>query len=154
VHFPLLEVAKDHALYFSSLIADGNVGVDPSKVNAFRPLVDLYKRDDVDPEEQVLAVQSLAQLAAHPGIIISALYRPFSAPLWPLFFIVHSQRKTCRFCNSLRILKGPCSLETRKNRGRNNFQLDCFVKITTLLRNTTKPTPAYYVRFAHAHLHL
>ena len=43
--------------------------MDPAKVNGFRPLIDLCKRDDIDAEVPTLVVQSLAQLAAHPGII-------------------------------------------------------------------------------------
>ena len=42
--------------------------MDPSKVNGFRPLIDLCKRDDIDTDVPILVVQSLACLAAHPGI--------------------------------------------------------------------------------------
>lgn len=45
--------------------------MEPTKVNGFRPLVDLCKRDDIDAEVPILVVQSLAHLAAHPGIALS-----------------------------------------------------------------------------------
>jgi hypothetical protein len=51
-------------------IADGTISMEPSKVNGFRPLVDLGKRDDVDAEVPILVLQSLAALAAHPGTLL------------------------------------------------------------------------------------
>jgi hypothetical protein len=62
--------------------------MEASKVNGFRPLVDLCKRDDIDAEVPVLVVQSLAYLAAHPGItllyFIFVCLLPFSACRAPI----------------------------------------------------------------------